>query len=517
MDNNSNKIIYIFLAIAVTMFLIVGGTLAYWSWQSAAAQNTAISFTVTSDLACSADGGGSITSNDVKLAPAKCTDTEHAIQRTITTNTTTPLSDEIINMDLWLDINNIDTNLRNSDNFKYAVTTSPDSCTSGVVTAGDAFKNKISSNKAYLFNNKEYIGSQNKTYYLWIWLDEAETNNNTQNKSFNLSLNGECRDTGEQVVKVYIKSDVALSLGDYKTQVTKVEFVDNKNISTGAITFNLGDTTVSGTQATDVQGWLVDNGLGDDTYTLKIGANGRIYAKSLQNAFINMTNVTEFDFSNLDTSETTIMANMFEGCLNLITLDVSSFDTSNVTTMNSMFRGRSNSAALMMKLENIIGLENFNTSKVRSMSYMFQYCPKLTTINLSSFDTSNVTTMDSMFDYCKGLTTFDLSNFNTSKVTNMQSMFSYCTSLTELNLSSFDTSNVTNMSYMFFLDSKLRTIYVSNLWSTSAVTSSTGMFNYTTSLVGGNGTTYNSSNIDATYARIDTASTPGYFTYKAHS
>ena len=38
------------------------------------------------------------------------------------------------------------------------------------------------------------------------------------------------------------------------------------------------------------------------------------------------------------------------------------------------------------------------------------------------------------------------------------------------------------------------------------------MFLHFTNLVGGNGTTYDASHIDTTYARIDTADTPGYFT-----
>ena len=485
MDNNSNKIIYIFLAIAVTMFLIVGGTLAYWSWQSAAAQNTAISFTVTSDLACSADGGGSITSNDVKLAPAKCTDTEHAIQRTITTNTTTPLSDEIINMDLWLDINNIDTNLRNSDNFKYAVTTGPDSCTSGVVTAGDSFKNKISNNKAYLFNNKEYIGSQNKTYYLWIWLDEAETNNNTMNKSFNLSLNGECRDTGEQVVKVYAdlygnSSTAFYRNNTYRDKITKVEFVDSKNIPSGATTFDLG---TSPSAVTDVQGWLVDDGTGNDTYILKIGANGRIYAKNFQSAFLNMSNLEKIYFDNLNTSQATSFQSAFYNCVNLTELDASVIDT----------------------------------SSAKYLSVMFSNLKKITELNVTGFNTSNVISMNSMFSGCNSLTNIDVSNFNTSKVTDMASFFYGCSGLTTLDLSNFDTSNVQMMNNMFSGCSNLQTIYVSNKWSTNAVGGSTSMFYGNTKIVGGNGTAYNSSYIDATYARIDTASTPGYFTYKAHS
>ena len=41
------------------------------------------------------------------------------------------------------------------------------------------------------------------------------------------------------------------------------------------------------------------------------------------------------------------------------------------------------------------------------------------------------------------------------------------------------------------------------------------MFTSDTNLVGGNGTTYNGSYRDKTYARIDTEETPGYFTLKS--
>ena len=93
-------------------------------------------------------------------------------------------------------------------------------------------------------------------------------------------------------------------------------------------------------------------------------------------------------------------------------------------------------------------------------------------------------------------------------------MFHNCTSLTHLDVSSFDTSNVTEMERMFGDCSVLTTIYVSDKWNTNAATSSYAMFINCTSLVGGNGTTFNASYIDKTYARVDTASTPGYFTKK---
>ena len=120
-----------------------------------------------------------------------------------------------------------------------------------------------------------------------------------------------------------------------------------------------------------------------------------------------------------------------------------------------------------------------------------------------------------MFWLCSSLTSLDVSKFDTSKVTDMGRMFADCSSLTSLDVSKFDTSNVTNMQWMFGDCFKLKTIYASNNFNTSQVSNSDNMFSGCTSLVGGKGTTYNSSHSDKTYARIDSSSTPGYFTSKA--
>jgi len=49
--------------------------------------------------------------------------------------------------------------------------------------------------------------------------------------------------------------------------------------------------------------------------------------------------------------------------------------------------------------------------------------------------------MSYMFNDCRNLKTLDLSNFDTSKVTTMSYMFSFC-KFNPLNISNFDTSNV---------------------------------------------------------------------------
>ena len=69
------------------------------------------------------------------------------------------------------------------------------------------------------------------------------------------------------------------------------------------------------------------------------------------------------------------------------------------------------------------------------------------------------------------------------------------------------------MNEMFYLCYNLITIYADTGWSTENVEYSDDMFYNCQSLVGGMGTTFDSSHIDAEYARIDGGpDCPGYFT-----
>jgi len=148
--------------------------------------------------------------------------------------------------------------------------------------------------------------------------------------------------------------------------------------------------------------------------------------------------------------------------------------------------------------------------------------------NLTMLDTSKVTNMRDMFCDCASLSSLDLSNFNTSKATSMEGMFARMYIIQTLDLSSFNTANVTTMASMFVLSISstetlesfqnatpaLHTIYVSSSWNTSKIASTQSLFANCVNLVGGAGTVFNTSNVTVTYARVDTASTPGYFTLK---
>ncbi len=214
-----------------------------------------------------------------------------------------------------------------------------------------------------------------------------------------------------------------------------------------------------------------------------------------------------FDESFANCTSITSTAYWFRDLINLEYIGgLEYLNTANVTDMSDMFH----SCRLLTSLD----VSNFNTSNVTHMGSMFGYCSGLTSLDVSNFNTSNVTSMFGMFAYCSSLTSLDVSNFNTSNVSSVSGMFAGCSGLTSLDVSNFNTSNVTSMHQMFSSCSSLTTIYVGDGWSTSNVSEGGWMFDGCTSLVGGAGTTYDSSHTDAEYARVDMASSPGYLTFK---
>ena len=136
-------------------------------------------------------------------------------------------------------------------------------------------------------------------------------------------------------------------------------------------------------------------------------------------------------------------------------------------------------------------------------SQMFNQKSSIKSITFNNFNTPIVENMANMFSVCIDLTSLDLTNFNTSNVTNMNSMFYNCSGLKDIDLTGFNTMNVTDMFAMFGSCTNLSKIYVGDGWNTNNVTSSAEMFTYCTKLVGGCGSSFDPSNTDKTYARVD--------------
>ena len=260
---------------------------------------------------------------------------------------------------------------------------------------------------------------------------------------------------------------------------------------------------------------------------------------SMDSMFNGCSTISSLNLSSFNTANVTGMSAMFKNCSALTTLNLTGFDTSAATGMNSMFSGCSS-------LSTINGISSWNTSNVTSMGYMFSGCSALTSLNLSSWNTNSVTDLsgmfslcnhlatitgiskwktpslgnnngklENMFKNCSALTDLDLSGWQTSGVWNMSYMFSGCSNLVTLTLGGWDTSGAGEMEGMFESCSRLTTIYVGSGWTVDRVSVYNTIFGNCTSLVGGNGTRWSSSNVDKTYARIDASGTPGYLTEKS--
>ena len=282
-----------------------------------------------------------------------------------------------------------------------------------------------------------------------------------------------------------------------------------------------------------VLAWLEVNEDDNTKYNLIIASDGDTYLTTGEAMFYRWSNLEKVVFGNVNSSRATYIPAMFSECSSLVSIDLSNFGNDNVNDMIGFFSG-------CTSLEEI-NMSGFNFGKA-TIPALFSGLTSLKSINLSNANMSQVKYVDSLFSGCTSLTSVDLSGLGGNSIISAGGMFSGCTNLREINMSGFNfgsastsglfstglTSlevvdlsnaiiNTTNMTGMFANASSLETIYVSNTWNVDNVTMSSDMFDGCTSLVGGNGTTFDSNHIDKEYARIDGGqSNPGYFTLKTN-
>ncbi|MDD3392896.1 MAG: BspA family leucine-rich repeat surface protein [Bacilli bacterium] len=272
-----------------------------------------------------------------------------------------------------------------------------------------------------------------------------------------------------------------------KNTIESIKFIVASEVPSDII----GSWDVSASQDGSIMAWYRDtdsNGL----YEVTIGSANKINANPSSNhLFYKLIELKNIEFDNFDTTNVTNMYYMFGNTSSLTNLDLSNFNTTNVTTMQYMFYGSTNLISL--------DISSFNTSNVTNMSGMFFKTNSLTNLDLSNFNTTNVTNMSSMFSYMSSLTSLDLSNFNTTNVTNMLGMFYQMSNLTRLNVSSFNTTNVTTMSSMFGYMSSLTNLDISN-FNTLNVTDMSAMFQRMISLTSLNISNFITSKVLTMYA-----------------
>lgn len=186
----------------------------------------------------------------------------------------------------------------------------------------------------------------------------------------------------------------------------------------------------------------------------------------LKGMFDGCAMLTSLDLSSFNTSNVTSISGMFKNCSNLETLNISSFNTSKITGMSQTFMGCGGLRT--------INLSNFDTSLVTTMNSLFYDCTELREVKLGSkFVTTNVQNMNSMFYSCKNLESAAinvlLNRFNTSKVTTMSNMFNGCLKLISIDLNTFNMSNVTDTTDMLANCEQLRVIKTPVALSSTAI------------------------------------------------
>ena len=213
-----NKKLIIPLLLVGILVLIIGSTYAWLIWVSSEEDKTNITFTATGSFSCSATGVNTIDGSNVTLVPTDCTKVEnigHVIKKEISTVSKNNSGTDAY-MNMWLNVDGLGSYLANSDNFKYALTTTDNNCATDVVSTGN-FKDLATGGRVNILESKKITSTENNTYYLWIWLDKAETTPpevDETTRSFSLSLGGEC--TNQEVVDNFIVTNKEVNYQNIK-------------------------------------------------------------------------------------------------------------------------------------------------------------------------------------------------------------------------------------------------------------------------------------------------------------
>ena len=170
----------IILTILMLLFLSIGGTFAYYTTSAVATNITQIK---SGNLTMTVDGGGN---SNTSFMPAKCT-SEYVIKKKIVA-TSTNTSGGKVSFSIGMNIATLSDSLKR-ESMRYTLTTNASSCTDGIISSG-SFKNKTVGSDVWLIKNDydnitKSGNNYTKTYYLYIWLDETET----QNLSGSISVN----------------------------------------------------------------------------------------------------------------------------------------------------------------------------------------------------------------------------------------------------------------------------------------------------------------------------------------
>ena len=218
-----NKKITIILSIILLGLIIASSTYAYLNWSTDNTQKSNVVFTLESDFSCSADGGGNITPGDIELRPVNCVNSpEYVIKRKIDINNTIDKSGKKIYMDLWLNVNYIDSELTASDTLKYVLSTSGEGCNQGTIIASGSFYDDE--------NGEEELGEEEMNLnYNGEYEGEMEGEEEAQEENMEEAQNDV---EGEEMIENQEKGDINEQQGEEEIeQINNNEEAQNENLN----------------------------------------------------------------------------------------------------------------------------------------------------------------------------------------------------------------------------------------------------------------------------------------------
>ena len=205
------------------------------------------------------------------------------------------------------------------------------------------------------------------TYTLSVTFIEKSINQNyNQDKklNFTITIDEMKREPAVLIARYYEEwNETPNQFWVYERTITEITLESTVNIPENAIE----TWDVSENQDEGIMAYIIDDGLGTNTYHLFIQSDKEIFANPKMDRWFSFSNwlsgtskLTQINGLNLlNTSNVTNMASMFS-FYNGVDLDLSTFDTSNVIDMSSMFRNCSSLTSLDLR-NSIINSETYMT------------------------------------------------------------------------------------------------------------------------------------------------------------
>lgn len=223
-----------------------------------------------------------------------------------------------------------------------------------------------------------------------------------------------------------------------KNSITEISVVDSYIPSAGAKSWDGSDG--NGGVTVYVEG---------SKLTIAGNGSGCVYANpNSENIFNGFTKMISFESGALDTSKATTLKKAFYDCTEITHLDLTSWNVEMVKDLQAAFNG-------MLKVETLL-VHNWNTIRLEVARTTFQACVSLEVLDLSGWDFSNILNLIGTFSGVanyggpmKLKTIIGIENKDVRKVKSMASCFCLNGAMERIDLSGWNNADCTETNKVF--------------------------------------------------------------------